>query len=344
MQKNISSITRGPRQSNFELLRIIAMIFILILHSNFKIFGIPEITNESNITVQILMIVLESITIIAVNIFILISGWFMIKPTHSGFSSFCFQCIYFLLLTYIIYLMATNERVTLQGILSCVCLNKNGWFIISYVGLYILSPIINKFLKEAGQQKIKRFLICFYLFSTIYGWIGRVEIFNWGYSTLSFIGLYVTGYYCHHYLNRDKINWLLLYFICAFTLSILITISIILFDGVGTWNLLSYLCPIVILESLSLLLYISKCNFKNNKLINFIASSTFAVYLLHDISFYQESIFKKLILYANESSAPAIMIPTVLIAVFTAAVILDQPRKTIWRLIGTKLLNKPNNQ
>ena len=86
MQKNISSITRGPRQSNFELLRIIAMIFILILHSNFKIFGIPEITNESNITVQILMIVLESITIIAVNIFILISGWFMIKPTHRGFS------------------------------------------------------------------------------------------------------------------------------------------------------------------------------------------------------------------------------------------------------------------
>ena len=41
VKMNISSITKGPRKSNFELLRIVAMLFVLILHADFFVNQIP---------------------------------------------------------------------------------------------------------------------------------------------------------------------------------------------------------------------------------------------------------------------------------------------------------------
>lgn len=38
----ISSITKGPRESNFELLRIIAMLLVLIVHTDYWALSSPN--------------------------------------------------------------------------------------------------------------------------------------------------------------------------------------------------------------------------------------------------------------------------------------------------------------
>lgn len=63
------------RQSNVELLRIIAMFLILLVHADFYSLGEPsytDITSESLDT--FLRIFFEVISIPAVNIFVMISG------------------------------------------------------------------------------------------------------------------------------------------------------------------------------------------------------------------------------------------------------------------------------
>ena len=68
------------RASNFELLRILAMLLILVLHANFLAFRFP--TNEA-IHAQPLtslgQVWSEALAIVGVNVFVLISGYFGIK-------------------------------------------------------------------------------------------------------------------------------------------------------------------------------------------------------------------------------------------------------------------------
>ena len=81
--------SRSVRQSNFELLRIVAMIFILILHVDHLSFGFPS-TQEiaASPFSAFLRTWLETIAVVAVNSFVLISGYFGIRYRWSGLQGF----------------------------------------------------------------------------------------------------------------------------------------------------------------------------------------------------------------------------------------------------------------
>lgn len=70
------------RKSNIELLRIISMILIVLNHSNYLIFGSvigEEIEQDSFRSFGRMLF--EQLCIIGVNVFVLISGYFGIRPT-----------------------------------------------------------------------------------------------------------------------------------------------------------------------------------------------------------------------------------------------------------------------
>ena len=69
------------RKSNFELLRIICMIMVVLLHS-IGHSGIIYNTNIDSFNFIIFMI-LESISIVSVNVYILISGYFGISSNFK---------------------------------------------------------------------------------------------------------------------------------------------------------------------------------------------------------------------------------------------------------------------
>lgn len=197
----ISSITKGPRQSNFELLRIVAMLLVLGVHADFwSLKGGPTIhdfaDNPLNAWTRTFF---ESATIVCVNVFILISGWFGIKPSARGFLNFIFQCFYFLLGLYIIAIICGQAQLSFRGTAYVLGLTSN-WFITAYAALYILSPILNAYVEKASKRNFAILLILFFTFQTIWGWRGIAS--NWitdGYSCFSFIGLYLLGRYTRLY-------------------------------------------------------------------------------------------------------------------------------------------------
>lgn len=70
----------AQRQSNFELLRIIAILLVLILHADFYALEGPVANDIINSpTDSMLRILFQAITIVAVNVFVMISGWFGIN-------------------------------------------------------------------------------------------------------------------------------------------------------------------------------------------------------------------------------------------------------------------------
>jgi surface polysaccharide O-acyltransferase-like enzyme len=85
-------------------------------------------------------------------------------------------------------------------------LTSKNWFIKSYIGLYILSPILNCFCEKATEKQFVIFLTGFYIFQTLYGLLDAVTFINGGYSTFSFIGLYILAQYIKRY-RLDSYKW-----------------------------------------------------------------------------------------------------------------------------------------
>lgn len=141
--KSIVAEKVKQRQSNIELLRIISMFLVLIVHSDFFSLGSPNM--ESFITKPFFsfsQLLFQAISIGCVNIFVLISGWFGIKPNLKGFIKFIFQCLFFLVGIYLVLTLCgltdMSPKGILKGIAGCLLLLKWNWFIKAYICLYIL--------------------------------------------------------------------------------------------------------------------------------------------------------------------------------------------------------------
>lgn len=197
----INSITIGPRQSNFELLRILAMFLVIVIHADFLSTGLPSpedyYADWLPVTTKVLF---ESISIVCVNVFILISGWFGIRPSFKSFSQFAFQCLFFYVGLYLLFLIKGDAELSIRGIAQCLCLTKeDDWFIKAYIGLYVISPVLNKFIETSGEKVFRNTLIAFYIFHTLYGCSSSARFIYHGYSAFSFIGLYLLAAYVRRY-------------------------------------------------------------------------------------------------------------------------------------------------
>ena len=335
------------RQSNIELLRIIAMFLVLILHANTAI-GLPSI--EETIIRPIdsfFRYLIQSLSIGCVDIFVLISGWFGIKPKSKSFVSFIFHCLYFLLGIYLVCCFMGVDKFNMNNLLHCFLFvpDADYWFIKCYILLYILTPILNVFIENTDGKTYKNILVFYFIFIFLYGWcyIAVNSIYG-GYSTIFMIGLYLLGRYCNIYrpkwtrfsVRKDII------IILVSSLAMVVLAYIPLFYGINKVGKFvgSYLCPLTIFNSVYMVILFSKLNI-NSRFINYLASSAFSVYLFHThISLFD--LFKSFInnTYNKENGIYAIAYIFLFIcSVYIFAILFDQPRKLLWKLITkSKLL------
>lgn len=325
----IKSITEGPRQTNMELLRIVAMLLVLTVHADFVSLGPAD---KSPDTVygwlsSVTRTMIEMGAMVCVNLFVLISGWFGIKATVKGFLNFAFQCLFFLVLTYVVWLFESGAQVTAEGVMSCLCLTKSNWFIKAYMALFILSPMLNFFAEKAGARGMKVFLILFLLYEVVWGWLGANNSVDRGYTAFSFIGLYMLARYMRLYYNGVQGRvWLTIYFATVFL------------NSAGYYflpfeiDVLSYVNPLVIVGSLGLFMWFTTLRMKFNFSINFVAASAFGAYLLHTApkGMYR---YKEMVGDAfNMTSGPLsiLAVACVMMLFFAVAVLLDQVRLLMW--------------
>ena len=94
----LSIITaNASRRSNMELLRIIAMMLVVIVHMCGAALGLPAPKGDiaSITSSDWWKLSVESISIIGVNIFVLISGYFGINTRWQTFWRFSLQCLFY---------------------------------------------------------------------------------------------------------------------------------------------------------------------------------------------------------------------------------------------------------
>ena len=73
------------------------------------------------------------------------------------------------------------------------------WYIIAYVGLYVLAPVLNMFIGLSSKKQFLSVLILFFFTEFIYGWVVDSKCYAMGYSIISFVGLYLLACYLKKY-------------------------------------------------------------------------------------------------------------------------------------------------
>lgn len=340
MTQFLSDIMQNKRQTNIELLRIIAMFLVLGVHANFYSLGTPTVDTITLSPVSsAVRIALCIICCMCVNIFILISGWFSIKSTKKGFLKFAFQCLYFSIGIYVFMIFWGKASLSWGGIMECFFITKWDWFIKAYIALYILSPVLNAFVEKATKRQLAIFIILFYIFQTIYAFRGAAGFILNGYSVFNFIGLYMIGRYLKLYVYSSKID--IKYYWIGMAVPLIFSSTAYFIDAYkDTWIIsgicMSYANPIMILAAASTLMLFANLKVRQSAVLNFVAASAFAAYLFH----YDPNILQKhfcrisqTIFETHDGISCIVLMIAYLVIVFLIAILLDQPRKWLWKVI-----------
>lgn len=272
------------RDSNFELFRIILMLMIIAGHVSVN----HEIEYTLTSIDEIIKLFSHGMICVAVNSFILLSGYFSIQFKKDRLIRLAFQTFFysttFMLLALVMGWRISNPRKDFFAFLPILTMQY--WFITNYVVLYILSPWLNIFVDSLKEDVYRKFLIIgvaiFYLWPTFsYLFNSPQFIKDAGYGIVNFIFLYLLGRYLRLYFKdlHSSRFYLLGYVISTIVLFICqYSISWILGFEFTSW--LSYNTIFCLIGSVCLLL-----SFKNMSIhssaVNYWAKPCLAVYLIH---------------------------------------------------------------
>lgn len=283
------------RNSNIELLRLLLIFMIVILHFNNEDMGGAFSCVKYNWLDNYLLHFFTSISIGAVNCFMIVSGYFLYANKNVNFGKVADILVivsFYRVLCYLLSLQFGYGHFSIKYfILSLLPAN---YFAIYYVVCYLLSPFIARIWNEIENRSanflIVMLLLVFIIVPTILDIAVDMHILNEhysfspialtgngaGYTVIQFLTMLSLGMW----LRKRKLtlpSWIL---IMGYLFSSLIMTSLV----VKLQSLYYYSSIFTVASSVCLFLLFCKLNFQNNY-INFIAKSCFAIFCIHTSPF-----------------------------------------------------------
>ena len=156
------AVVKKHKETNFEFLRVIAMLMVVVLHYLSHADALLQLGMPKS-GVQVFATVIESLCIVAVNVWVLISGYFL---SQSGFKLsrilqlICEVIFYTVLLSVVmmitgVYVVGSTDSVykTVQYFFPIQ--SEHYWFATSYVLMYIFAPVLNAGVRNLSRLQLK---------------------------------------------------------------------------------------------------------------------------------------------------------------------------------------------
>lgn len=335
------------RESNLELLRIVAMFFIvlhhLIAHGMRNVGYLAYPLEEICLDKQIPLILLNAFTVVAVNCYVLISGYFGINPTWKKLWNLFAICAFYSVGHYLVYALLNNTFNIKTFVYSFLPFSHNQglWFVTCYIGLFLISPLLNasvSYLNEKKESEWLKVLGGLAIITFYFGYLWRTELNHYGFNLVNFIFLYMIGRYLNiknTFIQKRLKNYHLFggYLVCTF---IIVSLGIFLLLYKGTADYMFYWVwrynsPFVILGSCFLFMFFNSFTIRI-KWINYIATSTFSVYLIHENLHFNVLIYNYVHEYSSDMNIAILILSLMMIAiiVFGGCIFIDLIRRLLF--------------
>ena len=235
---------------------------------------------------------------------------------------------------------------------SLFFVSKSNWFILDYLGLVLLSPILNKFIENSSK---KEFSVILFLLFGYYFWFGflpgeNASDFREGYSIISFCLVYLLARYLRLYgANKNFIKFSP-YIYVFLSLLIFVGCYLILFLEYKThiliprWYGLSN--PLVILSAISFFFVFQKQDIRVSKFINHVSKSSLGVLLFHASYGSKVLVEPYLVKYYNELCLEENILLVIInwlwgiFVIFVVAIVIDQIRLYLFTMMYSLIDNK----
>ena len=334
------------RESNFELLRILSM-FLIVMNHFIGVWPNWHFSNQhfgNEIVVQIF----SSGGKIGVNLFVLITGYFLFSKKiniNSGVTVWLKNITYsWLTLVIILFLRPVGLIELTRRIFPTV--TSFMWFSTAYLVLFLLVPIINKIIHVLSKTMRIYLLAVLFVALSILPTVGV----DFAYSNVSWlIFVYLTGAEIALSGNqRKKISniWLIIVGIILFSIGILSILCFRYFHFLpGRENYLMWFgnSTISYLISIVIFLFFKNLRFKNVT-INKLASYMFDVYLIQAliweifIHFNKIQTFESgMLFWIYIIVGPIIIFLICILAVLLIDFVTQKPMKKIGLFVGNQL-------
>ncbi|MCR4650614.1 MAG: acyltransferase [Lachnospiraceae bacterium] len=293
------------RDSNFELLRILAMCMIVTLHYLTKGLAIEGLAERGDFFNHICWLI-YAFCMSATNVYVLVSGYFL-AGRDMGAEGYAGRYIKSLIRFAVTVLFYSYVIVLLMGAFGAVDIMslsagdklqifvpleyEHYWFATAYIGMYALSPVMAAAVQRLPKRVLASVIVVMLVFFSLVKSVNPYLIpwDRYGYDMYWFICLFLIGGYISRYGDEDLArirHWGLWYAV----FSVMVFAEEAVFSVVERkTGSLSYFCDmiysynhiLVLLASISLFMFFRRLSFKS-ALINLIAPGTFAVYLIHE--------------------------------------------------------------
>ena len=317
------------RCSNIELCRIVSIVLVMLVHTTFQSIGYGETYQDFGVSL------LAAFTIIGVNVFVLITGYFSATPKWLSISNLIFICFFWFLIGLLCKYCCRQDI----GYEPFFFITRSNWFIPAYIGLLFMAPVLNAFCDSANQSTLKKVVIALIFIEVWFDLLPpspTIELGSQGgHSVFSFAILYLLAHYIRLY---DVPSWfrkhsLVIYILLSVFIALVSYKCYSLGHDYIPEILYQYSCPFVIISSVAFFITFQKLKVSDSKVINHVAKSTLAVLLGHTaISFLYMPHFKWI--YTQHSGIEVIGLWLLsIIIVFTSSIALDQLRLIIYKPI-----------
>ena len=357
------------RNSNFELMRIVSMLFIVIGHT-LSWGGVTDLSSE---TLKLLIYIVYALITVHVNSFILLTGYFQLQ---SKFKSRKVINLLFLMLFYRVFCLFLAWKIgwmQYDGIGSILLKllplsNFSYWYLNVYIVLYLLSPYLNIFINNIGKKKYDILLGILFIFCSIVTRVTMQEFLSNedGYSLIQFIFMYLLGGYLKKYdsqisikLKKRKIGTNSSAFV-YFTIYFILGIIKFLLNYAGevekmpfgflnilfkySFDRLIYDDPLVILQSIAYFLIFKNIKL-NNKFVNLLSKGTNEVYLFHMNKSFRANLYLSLGLNLNFYALKSVSrIFFVVAEIYLIGIFIYFVRKFIFKILSKSLILRKLNQ
>ena len=346
------------RMANLELLRCVAMMMVVVLHYLGKGQLLPELTGEGLGAQGAAAWLLEGFSIVAVNVYMFISGYFLCT------SSFKLSRLLKLWLQVWLYSVGFGLIGMLTGVMTEISVDthffltllfpvwmEHYWFMTAYIFLYLLLPFVGIALRHMTKQQLRcTVIVLLIVFSVIKSVLPlRLEMDTKGYDCIWYLCVFAAAAYVRRFgipALEKKGRGILLYVVCSLLVFGGTMALRMVFLKTGSLGRMTGMCMeynhiLPFLAALGLFYAFLKLDFKGKiaGVIVKIAPYTLGVYLLHE-NLGLRYTWQRWLGVDRVSGVLSLLLHTILaaVAVFAVGIIVDMLRALLMKGIHRVLL------
>ena len=277
-----------------DIIRILAFIFIVLLHTVNIQYGVN------------IWILLYGIISIGVNLFIMVSGYLLLDKSEkmSVFFKKRIKGIFPLFIFFNVVYIFVNKVKIMPVLQGKEIVAPHFWYIYMILGLYFITPWLQKVLKFAKKETFI-ILILWFLCSILNPHLIKFDLPRIPFSHFpitEFIGYYILGYYIK--VDRNKIkkvpfSIIIIIYLIGFFISAISTKYVLLKTGNRISDFFDKNSLGTFFMTISFFTFFIKLDFKNrNEAVKIVSNSTYFAFLVHllvlkiVVKFSDEMIFK----------------------------------------------------